>query len=41
MAVPGYVSQFTVTFPPGEYVIACNEYCGIAHHVMVGKLIAK
>ena len=41
MAVPGYISQFTVTFSPGEYVIACNEYCGIAHHVMVGKLIAK
>ena len=41
MAVPGYVSQFTVTFPPGEHVIVCNEYCGIAHHVMVGKLIAK
>ena len=42
MAVPGYVSQFTVTFPKaGEYSIVCNEYCGIAHHVMVGKLIVK
>ena len=39
MAIPGYVSQFTLTFPrPGEYVIACNEYCGIMHHAMVGKL---
>lgn len=42
MVVPGYVSQFTVTFEtPGEYVIACNEYCGIMHHGMVGKLVVK
>jgi cytochrome c oxidase subunit 2 len=42
MAVPGYVSQFTVTFAqPGEHLIACNEYCGAFHHGMVGKLIVK
>jgi cytochrome c oxidase subunit 2 len=41
MAIPGYVSQFTVTFKPGEYIIGCNEYCGLAHHTMVGKLIVK
>jgi cytochrome c oxidase subunit II len=42
MAIPGYVSQFTVAFPrPGEYVIACNEYCGLMHHGMVGRLIVK
>jgi cytochrome c oxidase subunit 2 len=42
MAIPGYVSQFTVTFPTaGEYVVACNEYCGTMHHNMVGKLIVK
>ena len=42
MVVPGYVSQFSVTFDtPGEYVIACNEYCGTMHHAMVGKLIVK
>ncbi len=42
MAVPGYVSQFTVTFDaPGEHTIACNEYCGLVHHAMVGKLIVK
>jgi cytochrome c oxidase subunit 2 len=42
MAVPGYVSQFTVTFnKPGEYTIACNEYCGVMHHQMVGALIVK
>jgi cytochrome c oxidase subunit 2 len=40
MAVPGYVSQFTVTFPkPGQYLITCHEYCGLLHHAMVGKLI--
>lgn len=42
MAIPGYVSQFTVTFKkPGEYAIACNEYCGLMHHGMVGKLVVK
>ena len=42
MAIPGYVSQFTVTFPkPGEYPIVCNEYCGGLHHYMVGHLIVK
>ncbi|HSC30040.1 MAG TPA: cupredoxin domain-containing protein [Vicinamibacterales bacterium] len=42
MAIPGYVSQFTVTFTkPGEYPIACNEYCGLLHHAMVGKLIVR
>jgi cytochrome c oxidase subunit 2 len=42
MAVPGYVSQFTVTFhTPGEHTIACNEYCGLMHHAMVGKVIVK
>ena len=41
MAIPGYVSQFTISFRPGEYVIGCNEYCGLAHHTMVGKLVAK
>ena len=42
MAIPGYVSQFTITFAkPGEYTIACNEYCGLMHHAMVGKLVVK
>ena len=42
MALPGYVSQFTLTFPkPGEYTIACNEYCGLMHHAMVGKIVVK
>ena len=42
MVIPGYVSQFTVTFnKPGEYIVGCNEYCGLLHHNMVGKLIVK
>lgn len=42
MAVPGYVSQFMITFmKPGDYPIACNEYCGLFHHAMVGKLVVK
>jgi cytochrome c oxidase subunit II len=41
MAIPGYVSQFTMAFQPGEYVIGCNEYCGLLHHTMVGKLVVK
>jgi cytochrome c oxidase subunit 2 len=38
MVVPGYVSQFTTQFPAGEYLIACNEYCGVGHHTMAAKL---
>ena len=42
MAIPGYVSQFTMTFDtPGEYLITCNEYCGVMHHGMVGTLIVR
>ena len=42
MIVPGYVSQFTTVFrEPGEYLIVCNEYCGLGHHVMSAKLIVE
>lgn len=42
MVVPGYVSQFTTVFrDPGEYLIVCNEYCGLSHHAMSGKLIVE
>jgi cytochrome c oxidase subunit 2 len=41
MVVPGYVSSFTTTFEPGEYLIVCNEFCGVAHHGMQGRLIAE
>ena len=39
MAIPGYVSQFTTEFnEAGEYLIACNEYCGIGHHGMAARM---
>lgn len=42
MVVPGYVSQFTTVFKaPGEYLIVCNEYCGLSHHLMSAKLIVE
>jgi cytochrome c oxidase subunit 2 len=38
MVMPGYVSQFTTQFDAGEYLVACNEYCGLGHHSMASKL---
>jgi cytochrome c oxidase subunit 2 len=38
MVIPGYVSQFTTRFAPGEYLVACNEYCGVGHHMMASRL---
>jgi cytochrome c oxidase subunit 2 len=25
----------------GEYMIACNEYCGMGHHMMTGKVVVR
>lgn len=41
-AVPGY--DFILTITPtttGEFIIQCNEYCGIGHHTMTGKIIVE
>jgi cytochrome c oxidase subunit II len=38
MVIPGYVSQFTTQFAAGEYMIVCNEYCGVGHHLMFTKM---
>ena len=39
---PGYISQATTTFTrSGEYLVVCNEYCGLAHHLMQGKVIVE
>lgn len=38
MVVPGYVSQFTTRFAAGDYLVACNEYCGVGHHTMASRL---
>lgn len=37
---PGY--EHIVTLTPtetGEFGIVCNEYCGLAHHEMTGKIV--
>jgi cytochrome c oxidase subunit 2 len=42
MIAPGYVNELTVSLPrAGEYLIVCNEYCGLSHHLMQGKLIVE
>lgn len=39
---PGYVSEATTTFEtPGEYLVVCNEYCGLGHHLMQGTVIVE
>jgi cytochrome c oxidase subunit 2 len=38
--VPGY--DYVLTFTPtsaGEFPIICNEFCGIGHHTMTGRII--
>lgn len=42
MLLPGQVARATARFDtPGEYPFFCHEYCGIAHHVMWGKVIVE
>lgn len=42
MLVPGQISQVTVTFDrPGQHLLICHEYCGIAHHAMYGLVIVE
>jgi cytochrome c oxidase subunit 2 len=42
MLLPGQVTRATVRFDrPGEYPVVCHEYCGIAHHIMGGKVIVE
>ncbi len=44
MVFPGYVAEFT-WYPPsdmkGEFLIVCNEYCGVGHQFMKGKLVIE
>jgi cytochrome c oxidase subunit 2 len=38
--LPGFDHVLTITpTQAGEYSIVCNEYCGIGHHAMSGKII--
>mgnify|MGYP001592024051 CR=1 FL=1 len=39
MVLPGYDYVLTVTpTTSGEFYVVCNEFCGIGHHQMVGKI---
>ena len=39
---PGYVSEGTTTFTePGEYLVVCNEYCGLGHHNMYSRIVVE
>jgi cytochrome c oxidase subunit II len=38
--LPGFVlSVFLTPEKAGEYPLACNEYCGLGHHLMLGRII--
>ena len=40
--VPGFEHVITVTpNQSGTYSVVCNEYCGIGHHKMVGRIYIK
>src|SRR5574337_770595 len=42
MLLPGQLARVTTHFTrPGEYLLVCHEYCGIAHHTMSGKVIVE
>jgi len=39
---PGH--EWVYTFTPtkaGEYALVCNDYCGLAHHTMVGRILVE
>ena len=38
--VPGYDYALSITpNEAGDYRVICNEFCGINHHIMVGKVL--
>ena len=40
--LPGYDHVVTITpTQAGEYTIVCNEFCGIGHHRMTGKILVE
>jgi len=40
--IPGYEMVIKITpNKSGEYTIVCNEYCGIGHHTMTGRIYVK
>ena len=41
-AVPGYDHVLTITpTRPGTYTLICNEFCGIGHHLMTGRILVE
>lgn len=39
MLIPGQISRNTYRFrEPGEFLLICHEFCGIAHHAMYGRV---
>jgi cytochrome c oxidase subunit 2 len=42
MALPGVINRITARFEePGVYRFLCNEFCGIGHQNMMGKIIVQ
>ena len=41
--IPGYehVVKMTPTQSGSTFAIVCNEYCGIGHHTMLGRIYVK
>ncbi len=40
--LPGYEMVLTVApDQAGEYTVVCNEFCGIGHHLMLGKIYVR
>lgn len=42
MVLPGY--DYVIKMTPteaGTYSVICNEFCGLGHHLMLGKIIVK
>lgn len=42
MIVPGHIQEISHTFDkPGEYLILCNEFCGLGHQLMSTTITVK
>ena len=40
--VPGTPTRITLTpMQPGEFLLLCNEYCGLGHQVMSGRIVVE
>ncbi|MRH42550.1 cytochrome C oxidase subunit II [Aquibacillus halophilus] len=42
MVMPGHIQKISHTFKePGNYLVICNEYCGIGHQAMSTTITVK